>query len=367
MINDIPQLTKQTGTALVLSGGATKAFYFHLGVLKVFQQEEITSIVGTSAGAVMGGFIASGATVDSLLVSLHQRKVYMPKFEKWVKTLTSTMLFRPRYVDLTIQSVYTSFRTLEFLLSLPWLAHRDIVAEAIDRFIRSQTKVSGFFDAVALENLFKSMLPSADFSDMDVDLYVIATALDEAKRGIFNSRYAFETELDIFMNDVPIHKAVRASSAIPGMFEPVLINGRYYVDGEIRRTLSADVGVQLADRVVISHPYQPLELGAGRSVRDMGWVNILKQSGMILFRERINVWKRLYAKEFPEKRILWIEPDPEDMDFFLAPEFTFRTSVQRKLIASGERAALRALEQEQGYNTQQSRTPKKERIVADYD
>ncbi|NDJ86719.1 MAG: patatin-like phospholipase family protein [Chloroflexi bacterium] len=340
------KLEKQPGISLVLSGGATKAFYFHLGVLKVLRPENISSIVGTSAGAVIGAFIASGASVENLLTSLHQKQVYVPKFDSWVKTLTSTMLFKPKYGDIAKQSLLSSYAGLRFMLSLPRLYNRDILAEALDTIIHSQSHISGFFDTVALEDLFKSLLPSADFADTEIDLYVVASALDAAQRAVFNGKYTFQDEENDFMIDVPIHRAVRASSAIPGIFEPVKIKDRYYIDGEVKRTLSADIGVRLADTILISHTYQPLRIqGTGRSINDMGWINIVKQSTSMLFQERIAVWRKIYEREHPEKRIFWIQPDPDDVDFFLAPEFSFRPEVQRKMIKSGEVAALKVLQQ----------------------
>lgn len=343
-MREIPQLQQKPGTALVLSGGATKAFYFHLGVLKALQLDDVSSIVGSSAGSVIGAFIAAGATVDDLITSLYQEKIYLPRFDGWVKTLTSTMLFKPKYMDITRQSLAIGMTGLQFLLSLPWIYNQDMIAEALDRLVNAQSHVTGFFDAVALENMFKSLLPSADFADTEIDLFVIATCLDCRKRGVFNGLYDFEDDHNLFIRDVPIHKAVRASTTIPGMFDPLKIHGRYYIDGEIKQTLSADIGVRLADRVIVSHTYQPLYLNEG-SVRDLGWLNIIKQAGAMVLQERIDVWRQIYARQCPDKEIIWIQPEPDDVEFFTAPEFSFRPEIQKKMIKSGEVAALRALEQ----------------------
>lgn len=342
-MRDLPQLQTKPGIALVLSGGATKAFYFHLGVLKVLQLGEVSSIVGSSAGAVMGALIASGASVETLLNSLHQKQVYLPKFDSWMKTLTSTMLFKPQYTDFIRQTVATGCNSLKFVFSLPRIYDKDILAEFIDTVINSQSRVTSFFDAVALENMFKSLLMSEDFRETEIDLYVTATALDSSTRAVFNGKYDFDDGENVFMTDVPIHRAVRASASIPGMFEPVKIKGLYYVDGEVKQTLSADIGIRLADTVVISHTYQPLQLKSG-SVRDLGWVNILKQSLFMVFRERIDIWHSIYEQEHPDKKIIWIEPEPDDIEFFLSPDFSFRPEVQERLIACGERAAIRAFE-----------------------
>ncbi len=342
-MKEIPQLEKKPGTALVLSGGATKAFYFHLGVLKVLQDERFTSIVGSSAGSIIGAFLATGISVDSLITSLYQKQVYLPRFDSWVKTVTSTMLFKPKYRAISRQSLFTGLSALRFIASLPRLHNKDLVAEAIDRLVTSQGNLNGFFDSFALEELFRSLLPSADFADTGIDLYITGTSLDTGKRAVFNGIYEFEVEDTEFMVDVPIHKAVRASSAVPGMFEPVKIKGQYYIDGEIKRTLSADIGVSLADRVIVSHTYQPLHMTNGDTIRDLGWLNILRQSGIMLFYERIARWREMYENAHQDKEIIWIQPDPDDLDFFLAPEFSFRQEVQKKLIKSGEAAALKVL------------------------
>jgi predicted acylesterase/phospholipase RssA len=163
---------------------------------------------------------------------------------------------------------------------------------------------------------------------------------------VFNGIYDFHHDHNEFMTDVPIHKAVRASISLPGMFEPVKIKNRYYIDGEVRQTLSMDIGLALADRIIISHTYHPLYLPSG-TVRDMGWLNILKQSLHIAFYERIASWRDFYTQQYPDKETLWIEPEPDDEEFFLAPEFSFRPEIQKKMIESGERAALRALEKAQ--------------------
>ncbi len=343
-MRDLPQLTRKPGTALVFSGGAAKAFYFHLGVLKVLRLTEISAIVGSSAGAVIGALIAAGATPEQLLAALYEKQVYLPKFDSWVKTLTSNMLFKPRYTDIARQIMQTGLAGMNLIASLPHLIDQDVLGEVITRLIQSQGQVSGFFDAIALENLFRSLLPSPDFADLDTDLYVIATDLDNHKRGVFNGCCDFEDENDRFMSRVPIHKAVRASTTVPGMFTPVKINGRYYVDGEIKHTLSVDIGLQVADTVIVSHTYQPFMPMDRSSIRELGWVNILRQSLSIILYERIEVWRQIYSREHPDQRIIWISPSPDDQAFFLAPEFSFNPTVQQQIITCGEIAALKALE-----------------------
>jgi NTE family protein len=344
MSRELPLLHKKPGSALILSGGATKAFYFHIGVLKVLQLGDISSIVGTSAGAIVGALVASGVQVEDLIASLTQKQIYIPRSDAFIKNFTSTSLFKPNLNHMVVQSIFTTLAGLRFILALPSMYRkRDLVAELLDRLFLSQQHAAGFFDASELENLFKALLHSNQFTDTDIDLYVTATSLDRHERAVFNGLYNFQDENNHFMTDVPIHKAVRASMSLPGMFDPVKIKGRYYIDGEIKQTLSMDIGLALADRVIISHTYHPLYLPESVSVRDLGWLNVLKQALHITFYERIAIWRDLYGQSYPEKEIIWIEPEADDIHFFLAPEFSFRPEVQKQIILSGERAALKAL------------------------
>lgn len=344
MRRELPLLKKKPGVALVLSGGATKAFYFHIGVLKALDMSSITSVVGTSAGAVAGALVASGVEVDAMVASLYQKSVYIPQIDSVVKRLTAAMIFKPAYGNMASQSIHTVWAAARILMALPTVDHGDIVTEILDRLILSQRYAPSFFNAAELEKLMQTLLPTSDFSDTPIDLYVTATSLDEHKRAVFNGIYDYDDGVNAFMSDVPLHRAVLASSAVPGMFEPVKIKDRYYIDGEVRQTLSMDIGLALADRIICSHTYHPLYMTSGDSVRDEGWYNIVKQAVHIALYERILGWREVYEGQFPEKEMIWIEPDPEDREFFLAPEFSFRPEFQRKLVECGERAAQRALE-----------------------
>lgn len=53
----------------------------------------------------------------------------------------------------------------------------------------------------------------------------------------------------------PLHRAIAASSAIPGMFPPIAINGRRFMDGGVRSGTSADLLVPEApERVIVIAP-----------------------------------------------------------------------------------------------------------------
>ena len=69
-------------------------------------------------------------------------------------------------------------------------------------------------------------------------------------------------ELTLFTNDsgVPLDLAVTASCSVPGVFPPITIRGRHYVDGGVRSAANVDLAV--GHDVVLT--FAPIPLGARR-------------------------------------------------------------------------------------------------------
>ena len=53
------------------------------------------------------------------------------------------------------------------------------------------------------------------------------------------------------MNHLPISQAVHASAALPGMYPPVKIGARHYVDGALNKTLHASSALDAGAKLVI--------------------------------------------------------------------------------------------------------------------
>src|SRR5207247_10451413 len=84
--------------------------------------------------------------------------------------------------------------------------------------------------------------------------------------------------------DVPISKAVAASSAIPGFFDPYPINGRDYVDGGVGFSGHADLAAEAgADVVFVVNPLVPnLQDGNGNaSMTARGLYTVMDQAGRL--------------------------------------------------------------------------------------
>ncbi len=77
----------------------------------------------------------------------------------------------------------------------------------------------GLIAGERFHRLIRLLTKEANFSDTCIPLAVVATDLERGERVVFRSG--------------PIHEAVRASIAIPGIFVPHRIDGRLFVDGGV--------------------------------------------------------------------------------------------------------------------------------------
>src|SRR5690606_27041671 len=82
---------------------------------------------------------------------------------------------------------------------------------------------------------------SNDFRKLRTVLRVVATDIDTGEAVAFGGPG---------FDDVPISRAVLASSAVPGLFAPVRIGGRHFVDGALNKTMHASVALENGARLV---------------------------------------------------------------------------------------------------------------------
>jgi predicted acylesterase/phospholipase RssA len=169
---------------------------------------------------------------------------------------------------------------------------------------------------------------------------------------------------------VPISQAVQASAALPGLFPPVEIDGRHYVDGALKKTLHASVLLDRGlDLLICLNPLVPYEsdrlsnrearsrrakklaskLGrpAVRALQprihrlvDGGLPLVLSQTFRSLIHSRLELGMRGYELSHPQTDILLFEPDPRDAELFLANTFSYS---QRHHLAEHAYQATREL------------------------
>lgn len=171
---------KHLKIGLILIGGSLKGIYGHTGVVTAIRDLGIEPkvILGASAGSIVGSFMAVG----------HDNKWMLNK----MLTLTAAQF-------------------------LDKLSRFDILKEFI---INKAKTFRGFIKGDKLEEYVQlALLDKDDFNKTIIPFYVSATDLKTYKLRLFNSG--------------KISEKCRASTAIPLMFEPKMIDGNYYLDGAL--------------------------------------------------------------------------------------------------------------------------------------
>ena len=152
-----------------------------------------------------------------------------------------------------------------------------------------------------------------EFAALARPLRVVAVDLDRGEAVAFGARGR---------RGVPVSRAVQASAALPGLYRPVRIDGRDYVDGGVKKTAHVNLAIGEGARLVLCiNPMVPLRNdGAHRPLpgplSGRGVAYVLDQALRIMLHGRMQYGLERYRAEHPEVDILLLEPDPEDLRMF---------------------------------------------------
>jgi NTE family protein len=209
-------------TALVLGGGGITGIAWEIGVLAGLAEAGVDLsgadlVVGTSAGSVVGAQLACGAELEAM----YARQLEPPAREKTAR-MTRGNLARYAWAMLTSRG-----RDVEFRRRVGALA---LAAERAGLTPSEQERL----------DVIGSRLVSREWPERSL----VITAVD-AQTGEFRT---FDRD-----SGVPLLHAVAASCAVPGVYPPVTVGDRRYVDGGMRSTANADLA-QGYDRLVVLAP-----------------------------------------------------------------------------------------------------------------
>jgi predicted acylesterase/phospholipase RssA len=176
-----------------------------------------------------------------------------------------------------------------------------------------------------LEKIFSMHGRTDDFRNLHRKLVLVATDLDSGRPVRFG-------EPEPGLDHVPISMAVQASTALPGLYPPVVIDGRYYVDGVLLKTVHASVALEEgADLLLCVNPIVPVdtirsvELGIMRRglLADRGLPTVLAQTFRTLVHSRMGVGLAAYETRYADRDVLVFEPRRDDYNMFFTNVFSF--------------------------------------------
>lgn len=302
--------------ALALAGGGFLGAAYELGVLAALTEcvegldlNNLSSYVGVSAGGYLAAGLANGLTP-------HQMVRIFVEAEDSETPLAPEALLRPAYSQIAAA-----------LLQLPKrfssiAKHLNPVNLAPWRFLEELGNAlpHGFIDprpaAKRMSELFSEVGRSNDFKSFNGRLRILATDIDSGKSVEFGAPG---------FDDIPISTALSASSAVPGLFVPVEIHGRRYLDGAVNKTLHASVALaEGADLVICINPlvpYAPTDISKSKAST---LPTILSQTLRTLIRSRMAVGLEKYSATYPKAHVWLLEPKSSDASIFMTSMFSLK-------------------------------------------
>lgn len=196
--------------AVVLSGGGAFGTS-HIGLLRALEENNIPIdyIIGTSAGAIIGGLYASGYSLDEIeeiFLSGEVQKISVGKIER-----DEVFSFYASPQIPTFFSLKFDFQNGKFKTFLP-------------NNLRSSSKLDfGFM------NYFSgaSAACNYDFDNLFIPFRCVAADIDSNRAYVFSKGQ--------------IGEVVRASMSIPLYFKPVEIDGKIFFDGGMYNNFPIDI------------------------------------------------------------------------------------------------------------------------------
>ena len=314
---------------LALAGGGPLGAIYEIGALCALDESlagldltDCRAYVGVSAGGFIAASLANGMTPRELC------RAFIENEGPAQEVLHPGTLMHPAWGEFARR-----------LARLPAL-----VADALWRYIVRGSSLlaaserlgralpTGIFSNDRLEAQMRRVLTapgrSNDFRQLRHKLVLVATDLDTGAAAPFGQPG---------WDHVPISRAIQASAALPGLFPPVRIDGRHYVDGALKKTLHASVLLDEGlDLLLCLNPLVPFDASAAPRHKvmssgeeripelvDGGLPVVLSQTFRSLIHSRLELGMKGYERSHPQTTIVLFEPDHRDAELFLANTFGY--------------------------------------------
>ena len=200
---------------LALSGGGIRGIA-HAGVLKALEENNIKVDVigGTSSGSIISTLYAMG---------------YSPYY--------IYILFKRYAKDLVNQNSISTITSLKSFIT------------------NKKINFSGFYSGEEIENIFNEVAKRKGIkkvSDIKMPLVIPAVDVQESKEYIFTNNIPEKIQdKEKYITEIPVGKAIRASSSFPVAFSPCAYEKHKFLDGGILDNFpSLEVKKQGVDKVL---------------------------------------------------------------------------------------------------------------------
>lgn len=310
---------------LALAGGGPLGGIYELGALLALSESlegidfnDLDMYVGVSSGGFIAAGLANGLTPERM------RQMFIES-DTADEPFAPRLLLKPAFREFAVRALSVPPLLLasvwNYLVS-PW---SQSFFESFQRL--SQAIPTGIFNSVGIHEylgrIFTAPGRSNDFRKLRHRLFLVATDLDSGESVVFGAPGR---------DHVPISTAVQASAALPGLFPPVDIDGRHYVDGALKKTLHASVALRQGAKLVLCvNPLVPfdselaLKRGAGKRHKliEGGLPLVLSQTFRAIIHSRMQVGMAKYRTQYKDADVVLFEPNSDDADMFFTNIFSY--------------------------------------------
>ncbi len=315
---------RQTSIGLALAGGGPAGAVYEIGALRALDEaidgldvNALDVYVGVSAGAFLAANLANQLSSAQMVRAIVKHEpgehpfvpetFFTPALKEWVRRGLSV----PRLALEAVWDFARNPRDLTLLESLTRLGHALPVGIFDNEPIRHY-----------LRNIYTMKGRSDDFRELGQRLYIVAAELESGRSVVFGKPGR---------DHVPISRAVQASSALPGLYPPVDIDGHLYVDGVLNRTVHASVALDAGVKLLFClNPIVPVDVSTAKAglyaegeLLRRGLPSVLSQTFRTLIHSRLDVGMKRYDKLYEDSDVILLEPDRDDYEMFFSNIFSF--------------------------------------------
>jgi len=311
---------------IALGGGGPLGGIYEIGALRALDEalegldfNDLDVYVGVNSGSFVAANLANQMTPAQMCRIFVRNEADVHPFHPGVfyKPAFSEYMQRCKAVPRILLKAWGNFLTQPNDQSI--LESLTALAQAIPSGIFDN---EGFNQYVARS--YSSIGRTNDFNLLRKKLIVIATDLGSGK----TVRFGAEGE-----KHIPISKAIQSSMAAPGIYKPVEVDGRHYVDGTLNKGMHTSVALDNgADIVFAINPVVPIDLNQAVKSETMeqedmthsGMPTVLSQAYRTMVHSRLKSGLRNINRDFPGKEVLLFEPSRNDANLFFSSVFSFK-------------------------------------------
>jgi predicted acylesterase/phospholipase RssA len=310
---------------VALAGGGPLGAIYEIGALAAladvvdgFDFNDADLYVGVSAGSFIAAGLANGFTP-------HQMARIFVDGENAADRFDPEILLRPARAE--FRARLAALPSLLAQALLDYATRRRSLPAALERLGRALP--TGLFDGAAIDTYLSHVFASAgrtnDFRELTRTLLLVATDLDTGETVAFGSEGH---------DDIPVSRAVQASCALPGLYPPVEIDGRYFVDGVLRKTLHASLALERGvELLVCLNPLVPYDARPAQRARarehrlgnlvEGGLPVVLTQTFRSIIHSRLDAGMERYRTHYPGADVILFHPQRADADIFFSNPFSY--------------------------------------------